>query len=104
MQQVASVAQCTYMVAEPCQLCRAANSKVIQNTFVADEGKGRKKARLSWYHPDDTVSACPPLMLHQHQLMTGVWAGVLPCISLVTFVPGCAIPCSLGVRPLSAHP
>ena len=46
----------TYLVAEPCWMCRASNSKVIQNTFVADEGKGRKKARLSWYHPDDTVS------------------------------------------------
>ena len=35
---------------------RAANSKVIQSTFVAEEGKDKKKARLSWYHPDDTVS------------------------------------------------
>ena len=39
-------------------MCRAAQSKVIQNTFVAKEGKDRKKARLSWYHPDDTVSCC----------------------------------------------
>ena len=46
---------------------RAANSKVIQNTFVAEEGKDKKKARLSWYHPDDTVSACPQPMLRQHQ-------------------------------------
>ncbi len=37
-------------------LCRAANSRMIQNTFVAKEGKDKQKARLSWYHPDDTVS------------------------------------------------
>lgn len=30
----------------------------MQKTFVAEEGKDRKKARLSWYHPDDTVSCC----------------------------------------------
>ena len=29
---------------------------MIQTTFVAEEGKEKKKARLSWYHPDDTVS------------------------------------------------
>lgn len=33
----------------------AANSKVIQRTFVAEDGKDRRKARLSWYHPDDTM-------------------------------------------------
>ena len=32
----------------------AARSKVIQDTFVMDE-KSKKKARLSWYHPDDTM-------------------------------------------------
>ena len=29
---------------------------MIQRTFVAEDGKDRRKARLSWYHPDDTVS------------------------------------------------
>jgi len=38
---------------------RAAQSKVIQDTFVVDE-KNKKKARLSWYHPADTVRARPP--------------------------------------------
>ncbi|KAK9906717.1 hypothetical protein WJX75_006708 [Coccomyxa subellipsoidea] len=33
----------------------AAQSKVMQSTFVVDESKDRKKARLSWYHPDDTM-------------------------------------------------
>ncbi len=37
----------------------AAQSKVIQDTFVVDE-KNKKKARLSWYHPADTVRARPP--------------------------------------------
>ncbi|KAK9838362.1 hypothetical protein WJX81_007179 [Elliptochloris bilobata] len=32
----------------------AAQSKVMQDTFVVDE-KNKKKARLSWYHPDDTM-------------------------------------------------
>lgn len=32
----------------------AAQSKVVQDTFVMDE-KSKKKARLSWYHPDDTM-------------------------------------------------
>ncbi len=32
---------------------------MIQKTFVAEEGKDKKKARLSWYHPDDTVSPFP---------------------------------------------
>lgn len=35
--------------------CRAAQNKTFQSTFVAEEPKERKKARLSWYHPDDTV-------------------------------------------------
>ena len=30
----------------------------MQATFVVDESKPRKKARLSWYHPDDTVRRC----------------------------------------------
>ena len=34
---------------------RVAQSKAMQATFVMDEAKPRKKARLSWYHPDDTV-------------------------------------------------
>ncbi|EIE23950.1 hypothetical protein COCSUDRAFT_41290 [Coccomyxa subellipsoidea C-169] len=33
----------------------AAQSKAMQSTFVVDESKNRKKARLSWYHPDDTM-------------------------------------------------
>lgn len=37
----------------------AANSETIRNTFVVDNPATRKKARLSWYHPDDTmVSTC----------------------------------------------
>jgi hypothetical protein len=35
---------------------RAANSDLLKSTFVAEDPKVRKKARLSWYHPDDTVS------------------------------------------------
>ena len=37
--------------------CRAAKSEKFQETFIAKNGKDRPKARLSWYHPDDTVSA-----------------------------------------------
>lgn len=33
----------------------AANSEQIRDTFVAEEPKTRKRARLSWYHPDDTM-------------------------------------------------
>lgn len=34
----------------------AAQSKTIQSTFIAAEDpKQRPKARLSWYHPDDTM-------------------------------------------------
>ena len=43
---------------------------MIQKTFVAEEGKDKKKARLSWYHPDDTVSTCPTLHQHQHVLLS----------------------------------
>lgn len=32
-----------------------AQSKTFQDTFIADDPKTRKKARLSWYHPDDTM-------------------------------------------------
>ena len=34
---------------------RATQQKAFQSTFIAEEPKQRKKARLSWYHPDDTV-------------------------------------------------
>lgn len=54
-------------------LCRAAQSKMIQNTFVAAGGKERKKARLSWYHPDDTVSPCTPRDL-LCALRTAIWS------------------------------
>ena len=37
--------------------CRAAKNEKFQETFIAKNGKDRPKARLSWYHPDDTVSA-----------------------------------------------
>lgn len=33
----------------------AAQSDSFRSTFVADEPAKRKKARLSWYHPDDTM-------------------------------------------------
>ncbi|KAK9817942.1 hypothetical protein WJX72_004602 [[Myrmecia] bisecta] len=33
----------------------AVKTKRVQNTLIAEEGKDRKKARLSWYHPDDTM-------------------------------------------------
>jgi hypothetical protein len=36
-------------------LCRAASSTSFRSTFIADPPKERKKARLSWYHPDDTM-------------------------------------------------
>jgi len=34
---------------------RAANSLRFRQTFIAEPPKDRKKARLSWYHPDDTM-------------------------------------------------
>ena len=36
--------------------CRAAKNEKFQETFIAKNGKDRPKARLSWYHPDDTVT------------------------------------------------
>jgi hypothetical protein len=33
----------------------AANSNTIRSTFVAEDPATRKKARLSWYHPEDTM-------------------------------------------------
>lgn len=33
----------------------AAASKKFQSTLIAEDAKDRKKARLSWYHPDDTM-------------------------------------------------
>ncbi|DBA92643.1 hypothetical protein WJX77_012298 [Trebouxia sp. C0004] len=33
----------------------AAQNETIQKTLVADDNKTRPKARLSWYHPDDTM-------------------------------------------------
>ena len=39
----------------------AANNETIRNTFVADDPSTRKKARLSWYHPDDTMVSTFPV-------------------------------------------
>lgn len=33
----------------------AASSEALQRTLVAEAPKDRKKARLSWYHPDDSM-------------------------------------------------
>eukprot|EP00891_Asterochloris_glomerata_P000601 jgi/Astpho2/601/Aster-04449 len=33
----------------------AAKNEKFQETFIAKNGKDRPKARLSWYHPDDTM-------------------------------------------------
>jgi len=33
----------------------AANSNTIRSTFVAEDPATRKKARLSWYHPEDSM-------------------------------------------------
>ena len=33
----------------------AAQSERIRGTFVADDSSSRRKARLSWYHPEDTM-------------------------------------------------
>lgn len=33
----------------------AAHNESFRSTFVVDDPKLRKKARLSWYHPDDTM-------------------------------------------------
>ena len=33
----------------------AANSNTIRSTFIAEDPATRKKARLSWYHPEDTM-------------------------------------------------
>lgn len=35
--------------------CRTAENATIRNTLIADDPKTRKRARLSWYHPEDTV-------------------------------------------------
>lgn len=35
--------------------CRASKNQAIRSTFIAEDPKSRPKARLSWYHPDDTV-------------------------------------------------
>lgn len=34
---------------------RAASSASIRDTLIAEDPKTRKKARMSWYHPDDTM-------------------------------------------------
>lgn len=34
---------------------RTAENPAIRNTLIADDPKTRKRARLSWYHPEDTV-------------------------------------------------
>lgn len=33
----------------------AASSEVVRATLIADDPKARKRARMSWYHPDDTM-------------------------------------------------
>ncbi|KAL3137270.1 hypothetical protein ABBQ32_006816 [Trebouxia sp. C0010 RCD-2024] len=33
----------------------AAQNETVQKTLVAEDSKKRQKARLSWYHPDDTM-------------------------------------------------
>lgn len=33
----------------------AAKSDAFRSTLIADDPKTRKKARLSWYHPEDTM-------------------------------------------------
>lgn len=33
----------------------AQQTERFKSTFIADDPKSRKKARLSWYHPDDTM-------------------------------------------------
>ena len=40
-----------------CLVRRAAKTETFKSTFIAEDPKTRKKARLSWYHPDDTVRA-----------------------------------------------
>ena len=34
---------------------RASQSEMFKSTLIAEDPKTRKRARLSWYHPDDTV-------------------------------------------------
>lgn len=34
---------------------RAAQSPAMRSTLIADDPSTRKRARLSWYHPEDTV-------------------------------------------------
>ena len=41
-------------------VCRAQKTDSFKSTFVAEDPKNRKKARLSWYHPDDTVCSTTP--------------------------------------------
>jgi hypothetical protein len=50
----------------------------MQATLVVDEAKTRKKARLSWYHPDDTVR---PRLL-QRSLLPLSSAAFLSCLHL----------------------
>ena len=101
VQQLVRAAEHTYLVAERGLLCRAANSKVIQNTFVAGEGKERKKARLSWYHPDDTVSTPPQPMLpapaadvsgRKVSLLDGCWCSLVFGLRCATSVMRCGAP------------
>ena len=42
---------------------RVMQQDVVQKTLVAEDGKARKPARLSWYHPDDTVSSSLNMLL-----------------------------------------
>ena len=62
-------------------MCRAQQTERFKSTFIADDPKSRKKARLSWYHPDDTVcplpyhSSCEYIhqMLYQFHIDQAIW-------------------------------
>ncbi len=58
-------------------MSRATHQKAFQSTFIAEEPKNRKKARLSWYHPDDTV---------RPELMAGVGRHPGPSLTQTCFV------------------
>ena len=59
--------------------CRAAKNEKFQETFIAKNGKDRPKARLSWYHPDDTVSAAGHC-LHSPQACSATGISSVRCV------------------------
>ena len=80
--------------------CRAINSPAVKTTLVAEDSK--RKARLSWYHPDDTVrEPALPMMTNaaQNQAVRSVARLLLP-IGLARHQWVC---CAIRPPTLQAH-